>query len=101
MMRILSSNLDFLNDETKERTIANITKEIAQAKATESIPVLKSIRFMSPDQKIELAEALVKMTCLKRTVTIDEFETVKEPILVAMITRQNGFQWVRKPKFEL
>ena len=45
-----------------------------------------------------MAESLVRMTCLKRHVTTDD-ETVGGPVDVAVITKGDGFIWIKRKHY--
>ena len=46
----------------------------------------------------DMAENLVRMTCLKRHITTDE-ETVGGPVDVAVITKGDGFVWLKRKHY--
>ena len=46
----------------------------------------------------DMAESLVRMTCLKRHFTTDE-ETVGGPVDVAVATRGDGFVWIKRKHY--
>ncbi len=48
----------------------------------------------------DMAENLVRMTCLKRHITTDE-ETVGGPVDVAVITKGDGFVWLKRKHYFL
>ena len=58
-------------------------------------PVKSTLRFLSKDEMADLAESLIKFTSLRRRVS-DEYETVKKPVDVAIISKHDGFVWVRR-----
>ena len=58
-------------------------------------PVKSTLRFLSKDEMADLAESLIKFTSLRRRVS-DDYETVKEPVDVAIISKHDGFVWVRR-----
>ena len=64
-------------------------------------PVLDAVEFLPKDELASMAEALVNLTSFKRRVTLDA-ETVGGPIDVAVISKGDGFIWVkRKHYFEI
>ena len=58
-------------------------------------PVKSTLRFLSKNEMADLAESLIKFTSLRRRVS-DDYETVKEPVDVAIISKHDGFVWVRR-----
>ena len=54
-----------------------------------------TLRFLSKNEMADLAESLIKFTSLRRRVS-DDYETVKEPVDVAIISKHDGFVWVRR-----
>ncbi len=68
---------------------------------THGLPFRQAVEFLSKDEMAELAESLIRLTSLKRRVTMTE-ETVGGPIDVAVISRGEGFVYVkRKHYFDL
>lgn len=64
-------------------------------------PVLDAVEFLPKEELAGMAEALVNLTSFKRRVTLDA-ETVGGPIDVAVISKGDGFIWVkRKHYFEI
>ncbi len=59
------------------------------------LPVKNTLRFLPKDEMADLAESLIKLTSLRRRVS-DDYETVKEPVDVAIISKHDGFVWVRR-----
>jgi hypothetical protein len=58
-------------------------------------PVLEIVACMQKSELVSMAEAMVNLTALKRHVSTDS-ETVGGPIDVALITRGDGFIWIKK-----
>ncbi|MCA8911289.1 MAG: hypothetical protein KDB82_06270 [Planctomycetes bacterium] len=63
-----------------------------------TIPFIQSVSFLSKDEMAELAESLIRLTSLKRRVTMTE-ETVGGPIDVAVISRGEGFVYVKRKHY--
>jgi hypothetical protein len=53
------------------------------------------VACMQKSELTSMAEAMVNLTALKRHVSIDS-ETVGGPIDVALITKGDGFIWIKK-----
>lgn len=62
--------------------------------------LLDIVAFLSKEDLAEMAESLVKMTCLKRHITTDE-ESVGGPVDVAVITKGDGFVWIKRKHYFL
>lgn len=58
-------------------------------------PVIENVRFLPKDELAILAESLVNITSLKRRMSMD-LETVGGPIDVAVISRRDGFIWIKR-----
>lgn len=61
-------------------------------------PILQVVASLPKDELAEMAEALVNLTKFRRRVSIEP-ETVGGPIDVAVITRGDGFVWVRRKHY--
>lgn len=61
-------------------------------------PVLSTTRALPKDELAAMAEALVNLTKFRRRVTMDR-ETVGGPIDVAVITKGDGFVWVKRTHY--
>jgi hypothetical protein len=57
-------------------------------------PILDIVESMQKSELASMAEAMVNLTALKRHVSTDE-ESVGGPIDVALITRGDGFIWIK------
>lgn len=60
--------------------------------------LLGTVAMLSKEDLADMAESLVKMTCLKRHVTTDD-ETVGGPVDVAVITKGDGFIWIKRKHY--
>jgi hypothetical protein len=58
-------------------------------------PILDTVACMQKSELTAMAEAMVNLTALKRHVSTDS-ETVGGPIDVALITKGDGFIWIKK-----
>lgn len=61
-------------------------------------PIISMISALPKDELARVAEALVNLTSFKRRVSAQE-ETVAEPIDVAVISRGDGFVWVKRKHY--
>ena len=60
--------------------------------------MMDTVSFLMKEDLAEMAESLVKMTCLKRHFTTEE-ETVGGPVDVAVATRGDGFVWIKRKHY--
>ena len=61
-------------------------------------PVLNVVSALPKDELADMAEALVNLTALKRRISIDA-ETVGGPIDVAVISKGDGFVWIKRKDY--
>ena len=60
--------------------------------------VVHMVEFLPKDELAYMAESLVNMTAFKRKVTNDS-ETVGGPIDVAVISKGDGFVWIKRKHY--
>ena len=60
--------------------------------------LLNTVAFLSKEDLADMAESLVRMTCLKRHITTDE-ESVGGPVDVAVITKGDVFIWIKRKHY--
>jgi len=113
------SRIPGLEEQTKE-TIANDLKDVCskmldqfqnrlQRKTWDEFvePILNAINSLPKGELAEMAEALVSLTSLKRRFTIRQgeqhrhmnLETVGGPVDVAVISKGDGFVWIKKKSY--
>lgn len=61
-------------------------------------PLLDAVANLPKEELAALAEALINLTSIKRKMTID-IETVGGPIDVAVITKGDGFVWIKRKHY--
>ncbi len=61
-------------------------------------PILRSVSFLPIDELASMAESLVNLTSFKRRVTLVP-ETVSGPIDVAVISKVDGFIWIKRKHY--
>lgn len=89
--------------EEVEKVIASQVKEL-QANATQwrrtrfVDPILNAVDVLPKDELASLAEALVDLTSIKRRVSTER-ETVGGPIDVAVISKGDGFIWIKRKHY--
>ena len=90
------------------RSRANLAQEILledlkgsafdQITSTSQTEIENMVRFMGKPDLARMAEALVELTSIKRKVTAG-METVGGPIDVAVISKSEGFVWVKRKHY--
>lgn len=79
-----------------ESTRNNFFRELDEFKAENHIaPVTSMLRFLPKDELAEMAETLVSLIAFKKKVT-SVTESVGGPIDVAIITKGDGFVWIKR-----
>lgn len=68
------------------------------ARATNVNPILRTVAVLPIDELAIMAEALVNLTSFKRRVTLVP-ETVRGPIDVAVISKGDGFIWIKRKHY--
>ena len=63
-----------------------------------SIPVVSAVAFFSPTEMATMAETLVSLESFRQQVTLRS-ETVGGPIDVSVITRGDGFIWIKRKHY--
>jgi hypothetical protein len=62
-------------------------------------PLVRSVTYLSKDELANLVESLVMMTSLRRRMDIETAETVGGPIDVAVLSRTEGFIWIKRKHY--
>jgi hypothetical protein len=95
-----------INDKNRAEIRAAVTKSVQgfNKEATQyridyfSDPVMRMVAVLPKDELAHLAESLVALTSLKRRVSSDA-ETVGGPIDVALISKGDGFIWIKRKHY--
>ena len=61
-------------------------------------PILDIVKHLPKEELASMAEALVNLTSLKRRVSMEE-ETVGGPIDVAVVSKGDGFVWIKRKHY--
>jgi len=106
----LFTGVSSLDTKTKRQILANLKGSLGVAvsefdtgflqptKKSYSQQTEDMVLFMAKQESAHLAEALVNITSLKRKYSPDE-ESVAGPIDVAVISRSDGFVWVKRKHY--
>lgn len=110
LLWIIESILSRLLTDTLDESDADIARALQDAMGTlykeldrieweeYALPVLRTIAEMPKSELPAVAEALVGLQSLKRRVS-DEHETVGGPIDVALISKGDGFIWIKRKHY--
>jgi len=105
--KIIVENIEKFNDSEKQqlkeklRKISNeifkdYQKHVTNCRRNNYVdPVIRVVGMLPKDELAAMAESLVSLTSFKRKVTM-ETETVGGPIDVAVISKGDGFIWVKR-----
>lgn len=108
--RIIVENIEKLDDderqlykkklkETTDRIFTGYQKDVQAYKKKIYIdPVTRVVAMLPKDELAAMAESLVNLTSFKRKVTM-ESETVGGPIDVAVISKGDGFIWIKRKHY--
>ncbi len=93
----LAEKLDSLESSAHE----GLEEDFGQVSWSEFVqPMVKTVAALPPAEVTRMAESLVGLQVLRQLTQADA-ETVGGPIDVALITRQDGFRWVRHKSLTL
>lgn len=84
-------NIDDHVDKYKNAMTGHIQKEYVS-------PMIDTVTYLSKEDLADLVESLVRMTCLKRRITKED-ETVGGPVDVAVVTKGDGFIWMKRKHY--
>ncbi len=83
-----------------DKWVADVQQEMTKWRSVNYInPVMDTVAVLPKDELASMAEALVSLTSFKRKVTIGEEETVGGPIDVAVISKGDGFIWIKRKHY--
>lgn len=96
---ILSQDEIGVIDSIGREILKTLSDNFNKLQYTEHIePVIDMIDMLNKEDLAAMAESLVSLTSLKRKVTI-EAESVGGPIDVAVITKGDGFIWIKRKHY--
>ncbi|MCM1991305.1 hypothetical protein [Oceanirhabdus seepicola] len=89
---------DNLNNTGKD-ILQSILKTIQDVQNEKFIqPIIQMVSMLPKDELASMAESLVNITSFKRKFTLDA-ETVGGPIDVAVISKNDGFVWIKRKHY--
>ena len=62
-------------------------------------PVKRTVKFLPKEELAEMAEFLITLTSIKRKVSFNEIESVGGPVDIAVISKGDGFVWVKRKHY--
>lgn len=90
--------LNTLNQQSKN-TLERFFQDLQKYREKEYVdPILSAVAVLPKDELAEMAESLVNLTSFKRRVSM-EAETVGGPIDVAIISKGDGFVWIKRKHY--
>jgi len=79
--------------------LVEFKKEMNRYKAEKHInPIIDAVAVLPKDELAAMAEALVNLTSFKRRISMEQ-ETVGGPIDVAVISKGDGFVWIKRKHY--
>ncbi len=97
--QVLGQTLDSDDEVERNRIVATannvFTNNIKKLKNNSATELLSVVKYLSKKDLGEVAFLLVEMTSRKRRYS-NQLETVGGPVDVAILTRHEGFMWVRR-----
>lgn len=85
--------------KTGEEILHDLKEGVNDYKEKRNIfPILKVVSILPKDELAAMAESLVNLTSLKRKISMDS-ETVGGPIDVAVISKGDGFIWIKRKHY--
>lgn len=91
----LQSKLQEISDSEIDKTFEYLNKYKQENFIN---PILKVVSFLPKDELASMAESLVNLTSFKRKISLDA-ETVGGPIDVAVISKGDGFIWIKRKHY--
>lgn len=107
---VLFQGVSLKDEEKRKEILGNLTKtsidlfsdfkaKIKQYRIEHHIiPIVNIVSVLPKDELAAMAEALVNLTSFKRKITMDA-ETVGGPIDVAIISKGDGFIWIKRKHY--
>jgi hypothetical protein len=62
-------------------------------------PVIRAVSLLPKEELAEMAETLVSLISFKKRMSVDAAETVGGPIDVAVISKADGFVWIKRKSY--
>ncbi len=89
---------DAVTRSAKEQ-VADLSERAGRYRQTRfSAPILDMVALLPKDELAQMAESLVALTSFKRRISTDA-ETVGGPVDVAIISKEDGFVWIKRKHY--
>jgi hypothetical protein len=90
---------DMLTRDINSKLVKKIADDVTSyQKEKYNDPIMQIVSVLTKDELAELAESFVNLTSLKRKISLEE-ETVGGPIDVAIISKGDGFIWMKRKHY--
>ena len=87
-------------EEAKKGILDEYQKSLRQYRQEQHIgPVMKAVSYLPKQELAEMAESLVRLVAFKMRMSVSEVETVGGPIDVAVISKADGFVWIKHKSY--
>ena len=108
--KVLLDHIDSLDNDEKEKLKIDLEKigknmydtyrdELTKYRQDNYIdPVMRVVQALPKDELAAMAETLISLTSFKRRVSMEQ-ETVADPIDVAVISKGDGFIWIKRKHY--
>jgi hypothetical protein len=84
--------------QTSDELIVRLRQQLQGYRIYNYGPIMNVVTTLPKSEMAALAESLVNLTSLKRRVSL-EAETVGGPVDVAVISKGDGFVWIKKKQY--
>jgi len=79
--------------EKRKKEFADYVRDEIEQRYDE--PFMQAVSALPRQDLAKMAEALVNLTAFLMCMTADQYETVAEPIDVALLSKGDGFTWIK------
>jgi hypothetical protein len=81
-----------------DELVMRISTYMKNYRASNVVPIINVVISLPKTELAAMAESLVNLTSLKRKVSL-QAETVGGPVDVAVISKRDGFVWIKKKQY--
>jgi hypothetical protein len=92
------ANIKNLFQPKSDELTAQISEYLTNYMNSNIIPIINVVISLPKTELAAMAESLVNLTSMKRKVSM-QAETVAGPVDVAVITKREGFVWIKKKQY--
>lgn len=87
-------------EEVKKGILDEYLKTLSQYMQEEHVgPIMNAVSHLPKQELAEMAESLVRLVAFKRRMSVREVESVGGPIDVAVISKADGFVWIKRKRY--